>query len=291
LKVKLKESDGNLHDSEIWLADGSGGLKSVSALKTVFGGMQTPTALMAKSGFRFGHLGESWDEVELSLEGMTRAMLDHADGIAISLQRTSDGVYFGLNDFKYLDRMTLGDSAGTTLDPTTMTWATVQSYDQGSYWTQRGTSAPRRPYMKFLDFLAAYPGYGPIMIDPKTISASYYSDILDIMDSYGGSSRFVAKYYITGTAWRNAAKARGYLTWGYGYVANMGTTEDWPTLAPGWDWLGLDVGGASSGWTTALSYGKPVIGHIAKSQSDYNLGMSKGASGIMCAALAEIAVV
>ncbi|MDN4598441.1 PKD domain-containing protein [Leifsonia virtsii] len=271
----------------VWLADGAGGKQPVDVF-TVGDGAGTPTQLLAKTGFVFGHMGESYDEVEGSLEGVTRALMHGADGIMVSLQRTSDGVFFVLNDEAYLDRMTLGVSGGTTLDPRTMTWAQVQGYDQGSYWTKRATSSPRRPYLNFAALLAAYPSLSPIMVDPKTIPSTYFSAILDVMDANGGPARFIAKNYITGTTWRAAAKARGYLTWGYGYGANQGTTEDWATLAPGWDWLGLDVAATQAQWNTALAYGKPVIGHIASSKAMYDSGMSKGASGIMASGVREV---
>ncbi len=292
--VKLKASDGNLHDSQIWLADGAGGLRSVTAVHAVGRGAGTPSALVAKPGFVVGHMGARYDEVEGSMEGITRALHWGADALMLSLQRTSDGKYFILNDaatdgVAYLDRMSLGVADGKTLDPRTMTWATLSSsYDQGSYWTQRATSSPRRPYLLLSDFLTTYPTVGPILLDPKTIPAAYYSGILDVMDANGGPSRFVAKYYCTGTAWAAAAHARGYLTWGFFYAAEIAAgTTNLDTLAPSWDWLGLDIGGATAQWTQMLAKGKPVIGHIANTRADYNTGIGKGAAGIMAAGVAE----
>lgn len=282
---------GGEKDALVWKV-GAGPVKqAVGRVWSVGQGMQTPAALIAKSGFVFGHMGESWDEVEGSLEGITRALMHGVDGIMLSLQRTSDGKFFIMNDEAYLDRMTLGVSGGTTLDPRTMTWASIAAtYDQGSYWTKLATSLPRRPYLLLDDFLAAYPTVGPIMIDPKTITSPYFGAILDIMDANGGPSRFIAKNFCTGTGWADAAHARNaaYKTWGYFYAAGIADASTPLSLASGhWDWIGLDNSGAGAQWTSALALGKPVIGHIAKTRADYTLGMSKGASGIMASGVAE----
>jgi PKD repeat protein len=293
--VALADGAGGTTLADVWIADGAGGKKQAYVYR-VGSGIGTPTNLVAKSGFVVGHMGASYDEPDGAMEGVTKALMWGADALMLSLARTSDGHFILLNDtasdgVAYLDRMTLGVADGKTLDPRTLTLAQIQaSYDMGSYWTGLATSSPRRPWNSLEQVLAAYPGVGPIMIDPKAIPSTYYGAILDIMDANGGPSRFIAKYYITGAGWRTAAKARNaaYKTWGYGYGANMGVSEDWPTLAPQWDWLGLDIGTSQANWTTALSYGKPVIGHIATSKAMYDTGMSKGASGIMAAAVREI---
>lgn len=270
----------------------SGGAKApLAKVYQVGTGVQTVSAMLAKSGFVVGHMGARWDEVEGSMEGFTRALMWDADALMISLARTSDGQFFILNDTKYLDRMTLGNSAGTTLDSSTMTWAQVQAYDQGSYWTKRATSTPRRPYMLLTDFLAAYPTAGPIFLDPKTISSTYFSAILDIMDANGGPSRFIGKSYCTGTGWAQAVHARNasYKTWGYFYASEIAAgTVNLDTLEPYWDLLGLDHAGASAQWTQVLAKGKPVIGHIAKTRANYDTAISKGASGVMCEGVAEV---
>lgn len=290
--VKRIVSSGVSAPALVWKV-GAGNTKlAVGRVWKVGAGMQTPAALVAKSGFVFGHMGESWDEVEGSAESIVRALMQGVDGVMLSLQRTLDGQFFIMNDVAYLDRMTLGNDVGTTLDPRTMNWSTIAAtYDQGSYWTKRATSLPRRPYMLLTDFLAAYPTVGPIMIDPKTIPSTYFGAILDIMDANGGPTRFIAKNFCTGTGWADAAHARNasYKTWGYFYAAGIADASTPLSLAAGhWDWIGLDNAGASAQWTSALALGKPIIGHIAKTKADYDLGMSKGASGIMAAGVAEV---
>jgi lysyl-tRNA synthetase class I len=44
--------------------------------------------------------------------------------------------------------------------------------------------------------------------------------------------------------------------------------------------IGMDYTASQAVWDEALALGKPVIGHIAPSQSAYNTAMSKGASGV-----------
>lgn len=288
--VKQKTAAGAA-DVLAWKAGASGAKLPLARVWTVGGGQKTPTAFIAKAGAICGHMGMRYDEVEGSMEGITRALMAGVDGLMLSLARTSDGKFFLLNDTKYLDRMQRGveeKDGGTTLDSSAMTWAQVQAYDQGSYWTKRGAGGPRRPFLLLTDFLAAYPTVGPIMIDPKTIPSTYFPAILDLMDANGGPSRFIAKYYCTGTGWATAARARGYLTWGYFYASEIAAgTTPLATYAPNWDWLGLDVGGATAQWTAMKALGKPIIGHITNLRSDYDLGISKGANAIMAAGVLE----
>jgi PKD repeat protein len=274
----------------VWKGTG-GGKAALGHVWTVGRGVQTVSALLAKPGFVVGHLGARWDEVEGSMAGITRALMWGADALMVYVARSSDGVFFLLNDTKYLDRMVLDNDTGTTLDSSTMTWAQINAYDQGSYWTKRNTETPRRPFVKLVDVLAAYPTAGPILLDPKTIPSTYWPALLDIMDANGGPSRFIGKYYATGTAWADAVHARNaaYKTWGYFYAAEIANgTTDLDALSPKWDLLGLDYGGASAQWTQVLAKGKPVIGHIAKTRANYDTAIAKGASGVMCEGVAEV---
>lgn len=290
--VKLKTAGGTA-PALVWIAGASGTKLPVARVQVVGEGAKTVSAFIGKAGAVMGHMGESWDEVEGSLEGVTRALMAGVDGIMLSLARTSDGKLFVLNDTKYLDQMQRGvkeADGGTTLDSSAMTWAQVSAYDQGSYWTKRATPTPRRPFMLLSEFLTKYPTVGPIMLDPKTIPSTYFGDILDIMDANGGPTRFIAKYFCTGTGWADAAHARNaaYRTWGYFYAAGIADGSTPLSLASGhWDWIGLDNGGASAQWTAALALGKPVGGHIAKTRADYDLGMSKGAQFIMAGGVQE----
>lgn len=272
----------------VWGADGTT-KKQVKRVWKVHPGLDRGAMISKPTPFVIGHMGCTWDRPEGSLQAVTDAMVYGVDAIMASVQRTSDGKFFLLNDSKYLDPVVLGNDAGTTLDPTTMTWSFIQAnYTIGAYHT-KATGQARQPFMLLTDLLAKFPG--TIFLDPKTIPSTYWPDLLDIMDANGGPSRFIAKYYYSGVSWPDAAKARNalYKTWGYYYASEIDANNAIVSNTQShWDYLGIDFGGSSTGWAILLATGKPVIGHIAKTLADYNTAISKGASGVMTSGVQEV---
>jgi hypothetical protein len=116
-------------------------------------------------------------------------------------------------------------------------------------------------------------------VDPKA-ATGFISELLDMMDAMPGTptDKFVAKYYGVSSTWVNAAKARGYKSWGYFYQTDA---ANFATYQGRWDILGMDYTADQATWTTILSYGKPVIGHIIPSSSAATTALNYGAAGLM----------
>jgi hypothetical protein len=165
---------------------------------------------------------------------------------------SSDLVPFG-NGYQYLDPLALGNGAGTTLDSTTMTWATIS----GTYQVIGGSNGPK-PFYRLVDFLTDFvdSGKGIALVDPKFgfDTVSKIDTMLDICDAHGGPSKIIIKFD-TGTPSTNLtsrAHARGYLCMNWW---NLDTTALAAQQA-NWDILGMAYNGGGAVWTAVKSYGK-----------------------------------
>lgn len=235
------------------------------------------TAASTLNPFFVAHRGGSADWAEHSMRGNTQSVYLNMDAIEISLSRTSDGVWFGLHD-QYLNRTS--PTAPTNYDPSAHTWAEISAYTCAAPSGGDATFGAQ-PYCKLTDALTAYASTHVIFLDPKYVSSTYYSELLNIMDANGGTSRFIAKFSGGGEQWTVAAKARGYKSWGYFYATDIDAGNLNSTTAAKYDWLGMEYNVAASYWTTTKSYGKPVIAHIAPDAAGVTSGLNQGAVGVM----------
>lgn len=53
----------------------------------------------------------------------------------------------------------------------------------------------------------------------------------------------------------------------------------------------MEHGASQVVWDEVLAFGRPVIGHIAATQTGYNNAMAKGASGVQVSGVAAVAPV
>lgn len=241
------------------------------------------TSVLATPGWTMAHRGNGTggNTGEHTAFAYRQAVNRGYPVLEMSLARTSDGVWFGLHD-QYLDR-TSGVSGN--VDPTTMTWATLTA----NYQITNGADGIVRPYYRLDDLIADYGDTHVLMLDPKHRHSSHRSEFLDICEQLG-PERCIVKFYYSESSLATAAAARGLKSWGYCYEADLTDPQLNTRLAP-WTLLGLEYSASPGAWTTIKSYGKPVIGHIAASQADYNTAISKGADAVQCGASQLIAAV
>lgn len=165
---------------------------------------------------------------------------------------------------------------GVDLDIPTTPWATLASLR---------TLVGSLPVARLTDLLNAYAvGSRVLMIDDKRNVNS--GPLLDILDTYGGASRFIAKGYLTATQWADAAAARGYARWGYGYSADV--SLNFPTYQTHWSLLGMDLTANQTDWNAVLAYGKRVYGHIAATAANAAAAIARGATGLMVSGVQQI---
>jgi hypothetical protein len=244
-------------------------------------GYPSVTAMLASTPFYVAHRGGSDNWPEMSLYGYTQSGFWGVGALELSLARTSDGVWFGLHD------ATLDRTSGTTgFTASAHTWAEVQAYAITAAGTTN-SSLPAQPYMRWEELMAAYYDTHVIFVDPKNASsAALRTELLDMMDAMPGTptDRFVAKFYgVSGNAgntsgWAFDAVQRGYQSWGYFYQADA---ANFATYQGRWTILGMDYTADASTWSTILSYGKPVIGHIIPNAAAATTAFNYGATGIM----------
>lgn len=269
-----------LADGALWFTSATDTLTSPAEVRCMPAGYASVTDMLAASPFYIAHRGGSLNWPELSLYAFTQAAFWGAGAFELSLARTSDGVWFGLHD-STLDR-TSGTTGFTASDHT---WAEVQAYAITAAETTDPAQSTQ-PYMRFEELMDTYYASHVIVVDPKGALA-YIEELLDMMDALPGTptDKFVAKYYGLTPTWTTAASARGYKTWGYFYDSNA---ADLPTYQGYYDILGMEFNASAGTWTTVTSYGKPVIAHTVRSNTDAATAITRGASGMMVAGVEEI---
>lgn len=247
-------------------------------------GFSSVTQMLATPGATWAHRGGSTNWPEMSKYAYEQATLAGYGALEFSANRTSDGVWVGCHD------ASLNRTSQTTglANISSMTWAQVQTYQNSL-----NAAGTPRPYYRLDQFLDDFTGTHVAIVDPKYAIGTYNTEFLNLLDAHGGNTKIVVKFYGVGvgaTALADAATARGYQTWGYFYdtdVTGGGLAAD----QSHWSILGMNYDAAQSAWDAVLGYGKPVVGHIAASQANYNTAMSRGARMVQCANVAGIAAV
>lgn len=198
---------------------------------------------------------------------------------------TSDLVPFGLGP-QYLD--TIAGVSGS-VDPTTMTWATLSS----TYQIQNNPVSPGiyQPFYRLADFLADYASTHICLVDPKFgfDTVAKIDAMLALCDAYGGPSRIIIKFDSpTGaTNLTTRAHAKGYTCINYWGI-------DTTTLAAqqaNWDCLGVLYNADPSVYTAAKGYGKKVWGAVIPDQAGYNTALAQGADFMNISGVTSVAPV
>lgn len=284
--------------TQILLGDGStarlsyidalGERRAPTSVRLLKPGFRDAEQFVNTSGATMAHRGGSESFPEMSEYAYDQAILRGFGTLEFSAQRTSDGWWFGCHN------PDINAIAGETGLPniSAMTRAEIETYANVSNPT---IGHPSRPFFGLEDFLQKYGSQYVLMLDPKN-ALTFNSEFLDICENIVDPSRMIWKYYLGGVGSNNpsngalAAYNRGWGgTWGYAYSDDIdsGAFAEHASK-PQWTILGMNIGAAQGYWDTALAIEKPVIGHIANSQADYNTAISKGANMVQCADIIEI---
>lgn len=259
------------------------GPRTPSDVVPMASGFTTVAQMLATPGYTIAHRAGSLRYPECSLDATTQAIRHGYGAIEISLARTSDGVWFGLHD------QDINRCSGVSGLPaaSAMTWAQVQNYL--NYSGSRGL--PGRPYMRIEEYLEKYGDDVVSFLDPKYAHSpnSSRNEFFAFCDQLG-PEKVVVKYSGDNVSFANAAKARGYTTWGYFYAASL-PDPNFDAQAAAWDILGMSWDATQFDWDFIKAKGKPVLGHIAPSQAAYDQAIARGAAGVMCSATHLIAPV
>lgn len=246
-------------------------------------GFSSVAQMLATPGATWAHRGGSANWPEMSEYAYDQAVLAGYGALEFSAHRTSDGVWIGSHD------PDLNRTSETTGLPniSAMTWAQVQTY-----MNTRNSAGTPRPYYRLDAFLDKYTPTHVCIVDPKN-DLSRIEEFLAICDAHGGNTKIVVKFFGVGggsTALADAAAAKQYQTWGYFYEADY-LDGDMARDQSHWSILGMNFDASQAAWDAALSYGKPVVGHIAGSQANYDTAIAKGARMVQSANVAGIRAV
>ena len=108
---------------------------------------------------------------------------------------------------------------------------------------------------------------------------------LDLLDSWGGHSRFVVKSFWKAINVVQAAHRRGYFTWGYYFTGDMGS---FAATQSKFDLLGLPYDAPVADFRTMIATGKPVIAHIISSPDEARQALARGARGLMISGVTAV---
>jgi hypothetical protein len=285
--VKYTSAVDTLSDGRLYYTSAVDTLATPSEVRPFPDGYPSVTTMLAQSPFYIGHRGGSDNWPEMSLHAYTQAGFWGVSALELSVHRTSDGIWFGLHD------ATLDRTSGTTgFTASAHTWSEVQAYLITAAETDDPGQAAR-PYARWEEIMDAYYNSHVFFIDPKSAGTTHRAELLDMMDAMPGTptDRFVCKFYgVSGNVgntngWAFEAAQRGYASWGYFYQADA---ANFTTYQGRWDILGMDYNADGATWTSILSYGKPVIGHTIDSSAAATSALSKGADGLMVAAVTSV---
>lgn len=234
------------------------------------------------------HRGGSADWPEHSLRAYTQAAYRGYGCLEVSIQRTSDGV-FVCNHDPSINAVVWGGISGLP-DISAMTWDQLSTYMIKA--PENHLERDPEPFIRLTDLLGVYGDSHVFMIDPKNISSAFYTDILDLLDAWGGNQRFIGKWVGSNLTWSNALKARSYESWGAFYGSNWvtgGAGFD-PEWADQWSMLGLNYDSDQAHWDEiiAAAAGKPVLAHVCPDQASVDMGASKGASGFQVSGIESV---
>jgi len=180
---------------------------------------------------------------------------------------TADGVWVVCHD------ATTGAEFDADLDIATSTWAQLSALR---------TVDGDLPMARLTDVLAEHPDR-VWLVDDKP--AADPAGLLDLLDAAGGPDRFVVKSYGPSVAVPEAARARGYPTWGYWFDADLPTFDADQVR---YDLLALPWDGDASAWADAVGTGKPVFGHVVAAPDQARRALDRGATGLMVAGVEEV---
>jgi len=280
LDIQYTSAPNTLSNGQLFYTSATDTLSVPAEIRPFPTGYASVTAMLAQNPFYLAHRGGSANWPEMSLYAYTQAGFWGVGALELSLQRTSDGVWFGLHDAS-LDRR----SGTTGFIASEHTWAEVQAYQITAAETTDVTQ-PTRPYATFQEIIDAYYDSHIFFIDVKD-ALSYRNELLDMMDAMPGDTteKFVAKYYGPATTWAISARARGYKTWGYFYEVNAANLATYQSF---YDILGMEYGASASTWTTVTSFGKPVIGHVIANSTQATAAFAGGAVGLMVSGVQQV---
>ncbi|MCU1656183.1 MAG: hypothetical protein JWO57_839 [Pseudonocardiales bacterium] len=189
--------------------------------------------------------------------------------LEVPVWRTSDGVWVVSED------ATTSRVFGQNYTIRDTPWATLAGL--------RGLHGGQPMARLVNDVLDVYGRSRILFIDDK--SDTNVAELLDLLDSFAGPSRYVVKSFCRSVNAPKLARARGYLTWGYYFAKDMSIFESTQSR---FDMVGLNYMAPSANFTTMHDTGKPVVAHIISTTDAARTALANGVQGLMVSAVEQV---
>lgn len=268
------QTAGGLVEKRVY-RQSAGGPVTPQNLIHIPAGYDTVADMLTREPYYIADRGGQVNWPEVSLYAYTQSVIYKAGALEIPVNRTSDGVWFGLLD------ATLDRASGITgnIDPTTLTWAQVQAY---TIAPPVGFTGAPQPYMRLEDMASTYGNTHVLFLDPRFREADHRTEFLDTITALFPPNKIVVKHYHTYTSLAAAAKARGLATYGYYSQSDIDADPNVVTNThANWDILGLGWDATTTAWNALKAPGKPTVAHNCTTEEAGEIGLGKGANGLM----------
>lgn len=242
-------------------------------------GEYTITDMLTDDPFYIAHRCGGLNWPEFSPAGVSGSLSRGYKALEVSVYQCATGEFVCSHDWT-TERMT-----GVRHEIHATPWSTLSTLTQTAANTT-DPSQPRQPLMRLTDVLALA-GDRVLFIDHKptsggpgnTADTAAMNNLLDFLETIpDATDHIVWKTFKGGYQAAQAARARGFKTWGIYYTAEITTAPD---RLSDFDYIGLDYNAAQSYWNVAVATGKPTIAHIITTISARDAGLSRGADGFM----------
>lgn len=235
---------------------------SFTASATLSRLLRTQQWLANESPLDVAHRGGDADWVEMTRYAYSQAIAYGAKVLNVDGWMTTDGVWVASHDNSLLRVF------GVNVNISDSTWDQIKNLT---------TTTGGYPIEKVADLLAAFPQV--LWFVENKHASSLDASFLNLLDAGGGPDRIIVKAYYTAATVAADAHARGYLTWGYYYPADL---ANFSSTHSRWDILGLDFTDTTpADWAMLKATGKKVIAHVIMSVANANQAFAEGADGVM----------
>lgn len=215
----------------------------------------------------WAHRGGSVNFSEMTLRAYTNAFWHGVKVLEYSARRTSDGVWVGMHD-STVDRTTA--LSGTVAS---FTWADLDGVPVDTPVADGGTVS------RLEQFLELYPDFVLICDNKQNTNQSEFLNLLKQVPDWQDHVIVKLDGHFT-PSMAAAAKAEGFKTCAYFYDDEVDTFL--PAIVDNVDYIGLNYDALQVNWDTALSYGKPVWGHVLPNMGAATTALGKGAHILQC---------
>lgn len=232
--------------------------------------VHTVASLLSQDHFFIAHRGSGDNWPEHTMQAFAQSAKSGVPALEVSVNSTSDGVLVCHHDQSAL-RVTGQDRKVAELTFAELSALRVDA----RAWL--GPETPLEPLATVREVLDRFAASHVIFIEDK--QGTNTDSLLDLMDSYPGSTEHFVWKQPAPALQVAAASKRGYKTWGYFMPDAIPRLEE---LADRFDYLGVFHTADDATISRVVAYGKPVICWEVHTRATRDRVTGLGVQGLMC---------